>query len=193
MMDKINFIWQQINEWWLSLENIVIEPVPFILACFLLFLLFFIYLRKKSKKQAQSLLEQIDQRIELEIKNVKCSGYIAGFTTNWIPIRKCNLYLTDDAFILFTKENSPIIFTHNLGYEKFRFVDIYNRCTITFGKYVVIKSKKSSYIKVKFKTLTDAEKEKLSTFAQRNSFTIIYHNSSLKLRYLHKISKKKRA
>ena len=176
MKDWINKIWDNCNNWCLSAINVELGIVV-VVFCLFVWFLFVVYSHIKAKKQIKSLFEQIGNRIELSVHNVKCSGYILSFILRkWYSIRtKCNLYITEDAIILL-ENNDLTIFTHNLSYGKFRFVDMYNKFTISFNKYIVIKSRRGlTYVKIKLKTLTDIEKNELQHFANANNFTIIHH------------------
>ena len=168
---------------WLSVKDTMdkkIEPWHWGGFLLLLFVLWIIFSNKKAKKRKKTLLEQINQRIELFVNNIKCSGYSLDFINrHFYLIRKCDMCITDDALILFLHDEGdrfPFIFTHNQEYSKLKFAEITNNINIIFDKYVIIKTKKfATYRKIKLKTLTDIEKEALQNFAQLNGFTIIHH------------------
>jgi hypothetical protein len=177
----MNRIWDNCNDWCLSAINVELGDV-FVAFCLIGWFLFVVYSRRKAKKQIKSIFEQIGNRIELSVNNIKCSGYILGFLERRLyPIRtKCNMYITDDALILLDGSDL-VVFTYNLSYGKFRSVDIYNKFTISFNKYVIIKARRSlTRIKIKLKTLTDAEKNELQRFANANDFIIIHNKKKIK-------------
>jgi hypothetical protein len=139
-----------------------------------------VYFIVKVRKEKKLILKEIDNRIKISIKRIKCSSYGFGLMKKKSHIKSCDIYITDDALILFTNgSGSPIILTHILNYSKFHFADIHNRFNFAFNEYVVLKSRKDSIgsksVKIKLKTLTDIEKKALQRFAYENCFTIIHH------------------
>ena len=134
----------------------------------------------KARREKKLLLKEINNKIKLSINHINCSSYGFGLIKKRSHIKKCDIYITDDALIIFANKARPIILTQYMSYHfKFKYIEIFSVCDITFNQtnsYVTIQLDFSKYSKtITLKTLTDTEKKALQNFAQSNGFTIIHH------------------
>jgi len=147
------------------------EYILFLYIFFTIFILLVIASKKRLRKQKSLILKEIDDSIKLSINHIKCSSFTNGLRNGNHLIKNCDIYVTEDAIILFANGISPIIFTQNMTYRKFYFAEIHSTYNIIFNKtnsYVIIKfgnaSISSTYTEIILKTLTDIEKKEIQTF-----------------------------
>ena len=143
------------------------------------------FLMIKIRREKKSLLKEIDNEIKLSIKHINCSSCGFNLIKKRSHIKKCDIYITDDALILFTNKTRPIILTQNNMFYllKYNFAEIYVIYDIIFNEansYVIIQlgfSKEGKTITLK--ALTDTEKKAIQIFAQNNK---TYYSGEIAIR-----------